>query len=102
MKDLSAQTDSLDSVQVYDLLVTMELTDEHRQRIESPSSIVRKPNVSNLNYTSIRLVNDRTSFLLFKKYIDLLHIVDLYQPFKLNGPATNNHIPTWPQGNIAM
>ncbi len=42
MKDESAQTVASDETQVYDLVVTMELTDEHRQSIASPSSIVRE------------------------------------------------------------
>jgi hypothetical protein len=46
MKDPSAQRDATNAIQLYDVVVTMELTEEHRQTIESPSSIVRKLNVS--------------------------------------------------------
>ena len=48
MKDESAQTVASDETQVYDLVVTMELTDEHRQSIASPSSIVRELTKLNL------------------------------------------------------
>ena len=48
MKDESVQTVASDEIQVYDLVVTMELTDEHRQSIASPSSIVCKLTKLNL------------------------------------------------------